>query len=252
MLAVDLARALDPVTFAVDELGFRPDPWQERTLRWTGKRLILNCTRQAGKSTVASVLGDHQAIYYPDSLVLLISPSLRQSSELFRKVTTFLDLLAVKPRLLEDNKLSCQLENGSRIVSLPSKEGTIRGFDGASLIIFDEDSRVPDDLYRAVRPMLAVSGGRLILMSTPFGKRGHFHAEWTNGGEVWERVEINAEDCPRITPEFLAEERKSMPESWYLQEYFCKFVETVPGHSSLDRDGRSLAYVQDVCLVRIL
>ena len=176
-LVNDLVMALDPVAFARDGLGFEPDPWQAGVLRWDGKRLILNCSRQSGKSTIAAILGVHRAYYYPGSLVLLVSPSLRQSGELFRKVSGYLKALEQTPRLLEDNKLSMTMMNGSRVVSLPSKEATVRGFSGADLIIEDEASRVPDDLYSAMRPMLAVSDGRLILMSTPFGKRGHFHQE---------------------------------------------------------------------------
>jgi hypothetical protein len=76
------------------------------------------------------------------------------------------------------------MKNGSRIVSLPSKEANIRGFSGVSLIIEDEASRVGDDLYLAMRPMLAVNQGRLILMSTPWGKRGHFFEAWEHGGET--------------------------------------------------------------------
>ena len=94
----------------------------------------------------------HRALYYPGALVLLVSPSLRQSGELFRKVADLLAQLDHKPELTEDNRLSLRLANGSRVISLPSKEGTIRGFSGVDLIIEDESSRVPDELYRAVRP----------------------------------------------------------------------------------------------------
>jgi len=225
MVISDLMCALDPVAFA-NELGFTPDPWQEKVLRWPGKRLSMNCSRQSGKSTTAAVLALHRALYYPGSLILLVSPTLRQSSELFRKVTDFIQDLKVMPRLLEDNKLSCTFENKSRIVSLPSSEATVRGFSGVSLIIEDEASRVPDELYMAVRPMLAVSGGKLILMSTPFGKRGHFFEEWSKG-ENWERVQVTAEECPRISQEFLKEERASLGDWWYRQEYECEFVEPV-------------------------
>ncbi|MBC7341185.1 MAG: hypothetical protein H5U02_01815 [Clostridia bacterium] len=229
MLVSDLAQALDPVIFAREALGFTPDPWQEQALRWSGKRLLLNCSRQSGKSTTAAILALHRAIFYPSSLVLLVSPSLRQSSELFRKAQDLLKALPAEqqPELVEDNKLSLTMKNKSRIVSLPGSEGTIRGFSGASLIIEDEAARVPDDLYFAVRPMLAVSGGRLILMSTPFGKRGHFFKEWTEGSDTWERIQITAHECPRISPEFLEEERQALGEWWFRQEYLCEFVETV-------------------------
>lgn len=227
MLEVDLRHALDPACFAREALDFYPDLWQERALRWSGKRLLLNCCRQSGKSTTASILGLHRALFYPNSLVLLVSPSLRQSSELFRKVSEFLEKLETPPRKVEDNRLSATFANSSRIVSLPSTEATIRGFSGAALIIEDEAARVPDELYIAVRPMLAVSGGRLILLSTPFGKRGHFFKEYTEGGPEWERIQIPATECPRITGEFLQEERASLGDWWYKQEYMCEFTETV-------------------------
>ena len=222
----DLRLALDPVEFARSIGLDAPDPWQEKALRWSGKRAIWNIARQSGKSTTASVLALHRAIYYPGSLVLLVSPSLRQSSELFRIVRGFIGQLEIQPQLVEDNKLSCTLPSGSRVISLPSKEATVRGYSGADLIIEDEAARVPDDLYRAVRPMLAVSDGRLILMSTPFGKRGHFFDEWSSGGDVWERIKIKATENPRITAEFLEEERAALGDWWFKQEYLCEFVET--------------------------
>ena len=225
MLARDLSMALDPVLFARDALSFNPDPSQMQVLRWTGKRLLLNCSRQWGKSTTTSILAVHEAVFRPDSLILLVSPSLRQSSEVFRKVSEFMERLPLKPECLEDNRLALQLENGSRIVTLPSKEATVRGFSGVTLIIEDEASRVDDLLYKSMRPMLAVSGGRLVLMSTPHGRRGHFWDEWETGGTVWERIAVKATECPRIPTSFLAEERASLGDWWYRQEYMCEFMD---------------------------
>jgi hypothetical protein len=82
--------------------------------------------------------------------------------------------------------------------------------------------------------MLAVSGGRLVLLSTPFGKRGHFFETWTKGGQAWEFIEIPATECPRITPAFLEEERKSLGSFWYRQEYFCEFLDPVNAVFSYD------------------
>lgn len=243
-VATDVRWTLDPAIFAQEALGITPDPWQRRVLNWTGRRLALMVTRQGGKSTITSALALHQALYRPHTLILLISPSLRQSSELFRKVAGHLAKLETPPTLDEDNKLSLQLANGSRIVSLPSSEATIRGFSAVDLAIFDEDARVPDDLYRAVRPMLATSNGRLVLMSTPFGKRGHFFETWENGGDVWERVKVPATECPRISPEFLAEERKTMGELWFRSEYLCEFAETV--NSLFTHEMVSGAFSDDV------
>jgi hypothetical protein len=215
-----------PLHFARVSLGFQPDEWQQKVLAWTGERLLLNCCRQSGKSTLSAIMALHRALYFPRSLILLVSPTLRQSQELFRKVVYFLSLLPLRPQLLEDNKLSLQLANGSRVVSLPAKESNVRGFSGPSLIIEDESARVMDDLYLALRPMLSVSNGSHILMSTPFGRRGHFFDVWEHG-EGWEKVKITAAQCPRISREFLLEEQRTMPSNWFNAEYNCLFTETV-------------------------
>ncbi|MGH9902809.1 MAG: terminase large subunit domain-containing protein, partial [Pyrinomonadaceae bacterium] len=117
--------------------------------------------------------------------------------------------------------------NLSRIVALPGKEATIRGFSGVSLLIVDEAARVPDELYQAVRPMLAVSGGEIILLSTPWGKRGFFFQEWSEGGKDWHRARVTADECPRVSPEWLRQERRSIPDHVFRSEYLCEFVETV-------------------------
>jgi hypothetical protein len=76
-----------------------------------------------------------------------------------------------------------------------------------------------------VRPMLAVSGGALMMLTTPYGKRGVFYEEWTSG-PGWERYEVPASECPRIPASFLEEERDALPSWVYRQEYECSFEET--------------------------
>lgn len=224
-LAADLARALD-ASLLLEAAGTVPDRWQAEVLRSSAPRLLLNCCRQSGKSTVAGALAVHAAVYQPPALVLLLSPSLRQSQELFKKAVDVYRL-AGKPVAPEtENKLTLELENGSRIVSLPGREQTTRGFSGVRLLIIDEAARVDDPSYYALRPTLAVSGGRLVALSTPWGKQGWFFEAW-QGEEPWERYEVPATMCPRITPAFLAEERRTLGALWHGQEYLCEFRERV-------------------------
>jgi hypothetical protein len=220
----DLRLALDRVAFA-EELGVTPDSWQEELLRLSAPRVLLNCSRQSGKSTMAAVISLHRALYQPGSLVLILAPSERQAKELFSKVSGLYRNLGHEVSTDSSRKLGMVLANGSRIEALPGTEKTIRGFSGASLLVLDEASRVSDDLYYAVRPMLAVSGGGLMMLSTPFGKRGVFFEEWTKG-MGWERYEIPATKVPRISSEFLEEERKALPAWVYRQEYECSFEDT--------------------------
>jgi len=171
---------------------------------------------------MTAVIALHRALYHPGSLILYLTPALRQSQELFGKVLGFYRDLERPIPAQAERRLSLELENGSRIVTLPGTEKTIRGFSGAALLIVDEAARVDDSLYFAVRPMLAVSGGALIMLSTPAGKRGVFFEEWTNGAG-WERYEVTVEECPRIGEKFIEEERKSLPARIFRQEYECSF-----------------------------
>jgi len=226
VLHEDLARALDPAEFS-RYIGIEPDEWQADVLRYEGKRLLLNCSRQSGKSTTTATKGLHSAIYRPKSLILLVSPSLRQSQELFRKVKEGYEAMEARPGLLEDNKLSMTLANGSRIVSLPSDQSTVRGFSGVTMILEDEAAQVKDEFYYAILPMLIINNGTFIAMTTPYGKRGHFFIEWEQGGDDWKRVEIPATKCPRISPEDLERQRRSLGSMFFRQEFCCEFVETV-------------------------
>jgi len=223
-LTDDLVLALDRGAFA-ESLGVSPDPWQAGLLRSTSDRVLMNVARQAGKSATAAIIALHRALYYPGSLVLILAPSERQAKETFSKVTEHYRKLGntIPPDSLR--KLGVRLPNGSRIEALPGSEKTIRGFSGVNLLILDEASRVEDSLYYAVRPMLAVSGGALMMLSTPYGKRGVFYEEWANG-DGWERYQVPARECPRIPPDFLEKDRRTLPGYVFRQEYECSFEET--------------------------
>jgi hypothetical protein len=215
--------------------GITPDHWQADLLRSTAKQLILNCSRQSGKSTVSAILGLHTALHQENALVLLLSPSLRQSSELFKKLRNIYNEIESpsSAQIIEESATRIEFNNGSRVVCLPGSEQTVRGFSAVSLLIIDEASRCEDVLYQSVRPMLAVSNGRVILLSTPFGRRGFFHSEWTDGQD-WRKVKITADQCPRIDKSWLERERQMIGDWWFRQEYLCEFCETVDSVFNFD------------------
>ncbi len=221
----ELRYALDRVAFARQGLGIVPDSWQHDLLRSNSKRILMNCSRQSGKSLMASVVTLHRAMYKPGSLILIMAPAERQAKELMAKVLSSYRNLGHKIDADSYRKLGLQLANGSRIEALPGSEKTLRGFSAVDLLILDEASRVDDERYHAVRPMLAVSGGSLMMLTTPYGKRGVFFDEWVEG-VGWERYEVPATSVPRISESFLEEERRALPATVFEQEYFCKFVET--------------------------
>lgn len=240
-LLLDFAHGLDPAVFAEDRLGFRPDPWQSRVLRSRARWILLNCCRQSGKSTTTALVALHTAIYDP-GLILLVSPSLRQSKELFAKTAAFLKRLEPVEELEEDNKSSCTLANGARVVSLPGDPDTLRGYSAPKLIIKDEAAYVSDAMQAALDPMLAVSKGRLIEMSSPNGKRGHFYENWQEGTEV-ERIKIIGRECPRIGAEFLETMRQKLGPMLFRQEFEGEFIDAES--SAFSSEMIELALVDD-------
>lgn len=238
-LATSLARALDPVLIAESEsVGLTLDPWQSGILRSRPEQTILLCSRQAGKSTAAALMAVDELLHHAPALVLITAPAQRQSQELFRRVRHILRALGEECEgddpgepgrdvsVASETALTLELATGSRVIALPGKETTVRTYSAVSLLLIDEAARVSDALYQSVRPMLAVSRGRIALLSTPFGKRGFFHAEWLEGGEDWHRVKVTAHDCPRIDPRWLERERQRVGDWWFRQEYLCEFVQT--------------------------
>lgn len=220
-----LAWALDPVTLMQDA-GHEPDPWQADLLRSDDPRVLLNIHRQGGKSTTVAAMAIGEAIRHDGSLVLAVSRTQRQSDELFRKVVQTYKRLGSPIPAVEDTRRTLGLENGSRIVSLPGDPENLRAFSAPRLILVDEASRVDEDMEVALSPMLAtVPDGRMVYLSTPFGKRGFFHRAWADAETRWRRFKVPATECPRISPAFLEEERIRLGPRMFAQEYLCEFGE---------------------------
>jgi hypothetical protein len=215
----------DPALLLADA-GLEPDPWQARCLRSDAPRRLLLASRQAGKSLAAAGLALKAALLEAPALVLILSPTQRQSGEFFRDKFLPAWRALGSPGGGRPTQLTLEMGNGSRVVSLPENEEGVRSYSGVRLLVLDEAARVADDLYRAVRPMLAVSGGALVALSTPFGRRGWFWEAWERG-EGWERYRVTAAECPRIDPAFLAAERRDLGPRWFAQEYETSFEDVV-------------------------
>ncbi len=242
-LKEDLKLALDPVVLAREYLKNEPDEWQKVALRSDHPRQAYNCSRQAGKSTVAAVLAAHTALYRPGSLTLMVSRTLDHSGELFRKAVAAYHAVGRPVPAQNETQLTLALRNSSRIVSRPGRDdAAVRSYT-ADLLIVDEAARVPNALYASARPILAVSGGRLVTLSTPFGTRGWWYEAWRSE-EPWERYEVPADKVPRIPPEFLEEERRTLGEWWFKQEYGCEFLDAIT--QAFTRDEVDRAFAEEV------
>lgn len=220
MLA-DLARALDPASIATD-VGLTLDPWQSALMRSTSPRVLLLASRQSGKSTAVALIAAHVATSEPGALILVVSPTQNQSKELFRTIMGFLRKLGAEFK--SDSVLRCEMRNGARIIALPGESDTVRGYSAPSLILLDEAARITDDLFTSVTPMTATRpDARVIALSTPKNRRGWWAEAFLSDDPMWQRIRVPVELCPRITPEFLAQERRSLGELAFSEEYMLSF-----------------------------
>lgn len=203
-----------------------PDRWQADLLEQLVTReqdVIVCCARQVGKTEAVAAAAYLTACM--GGFVLVMSPSDEQSKEFIARVRKFSLELQLIECLEEPTKHELLLVGGGRVLGMPNNEATVRGRSAVSLLVVDEAARVPDNLFGAVAPMLAVSKGRTALLSTPFGQRGFFWREWIGeGGINWRRHSYTWRECPRLSPEFIESEKRKHGELWVRQEYDCEFI----------------------------
>ena len=224
----ELRRTLDPVATALD-LGLSPDPWQREALASSADQALWLCSRQVGKTEAAIVLALHGILYgRPGFTAAIISPSQRQSTDAMTRLRRAYDVLRRPVPTVGDSATALHLATGSRALALPASESTVRGLS-VDLLILDEAAKIPGPVYTAMRPSLTATDGRLVALSTPFGRRGWFADAWHDETADWYRVKVTVQDVPRIAvrrKKWLERERIALGERAFRSEYLCEFTDT--------------------------
>lgn len=210
--------------------GEQPLEWQEDYLKETRDAVVLK-GRQVGASTAGSVIAIRRARYYPGSLVIIVSPSLKQSTEVKERSKN--GLLALGEHLVRDSSSVLELTNRSRIMSLPGSAKSVRGWS-ADLLIIDEAAFLEEETFVAARATTAATGGRTIVQSTPMGPFGSFYELWMDPDPRWAKFRVRSDEVDTIDPAFLAREKATMTAEKYTQEYEADF--TNPGLGLIDPD----------------
>jgi tRNA(Met) C34 N-acetyltransferase TmcA len=217
-LSADLRAALDPSVLFERAFGLAPLDWQADYLREDRPSAVLK-GRQVGASTAAAALAIHVTVYAADVNAVIVSPSLKQSTEITTRARSGLRNLGV--RLTQDSTSTLRLANGSRILSLPGTARSVRGWS-ARLLILDEAAFIEPETFTAARALVA-TGGRLVVQSTPYTELGDFYELIEAADPDWARFTVRSDEVPTISPEFLAGERKSMSPDEYAREFECRF-----------------------------
>jgi hypothetical protein len=212
-------------------MGLALDPWQRRVLGIARQRKICLVTRQGGKGLVGSLTATEKMIGDAGSKTIILAPTEEQSKRLLTRIKEGYGRLTNVPRIISDTANEFRLLNGSRVLAMPGSETSVRGIDAVDLLIVDEAAFVPDALYATVRPMLATTNGDELDLSTPHGKIGWFYraamrAKDPSPPPHMFYVKVTGPEIPRITPEFLANERSELGDFVYSQEYLCEFLDS--------------------------
>ena len=202
------------------------DPWQQEVLRYDGN-IALRSGRQVGKSTVISIKASEFALASPDKLVMIVAATERQAQLLFDKALGYLAdnyRSRLKKGKHRPTRHIINLTNNSRIMCVPTGLSGygIRGFS-VDLLIADEAAFIHQDVWQAVTPMLATTKGKLVLLSTPFGRSGYFYERFSD--PTFKTWHIRSDECPRMDLNFLEQEKKRLTKLQYSQEYFGEFVD---------------------------
>ncbi|HEY3744591.1 MAG TPA: terminase family protein [Bryobacteraceae bacterium] len=230
-----IRHAANAGTFAVELLGWTPDPKQMLVLESTARRVVLNCSRQWGKTTVTATKVVHLAVTRPGMGALIVCENLGQTGEFFAKIDAFLGRLGIGVRGEPGKRMGRRLGNGSRIVGIAAREAAVRGYT-ADFVFLDEAARIPDEVIDAFAPVIAVRKGDWWMASTPRGKRGRFWEAWAYGeGADLLKVSAKGSECSRIGPEFIERMRLEKGDAYVRQEFECEFVEN--GVHLLDLDS---------------
>ena len=219
----NLWSAPNAVDYVEKKLGIKLDDWQKKYITTIGNTAV-RAGRQSGKSFAESLRVALFALQNPETQTLIIGAVDRQSVELFEKVKAHIIILARNNIKGRPTMHKIELSNKSKIIALPcGRTGYgLRNYAIHKLVV-DEAHYVPEEVFVAVRPMLATTGGTIDLLSTPRGNKGFFHDCFFD--DEFTTFHVLSRDCPRITPEFLASEKKRMTKLQFSQEYEAEFLD---------------------------
>jgi hypothetical protein len=205
---------------------------------------ISKWPRQSGKST--SVIGYicHYVTFNQSVSVAILANKLKTAKdELFAKLQLAYENLPqfLQQGVVEWNKTSFKLENGSRVICDATSSSAIRG-GSFNLLLLDEyaflPSHVAEEFYSSTYPTISAgTTTKLIIVSTPNGMN-HFHKLWIDANRPeghklknkFVPIEVSWRDVP-ITPggprrddKWAAEQIANTSEEQFQQEYGCSFL----------------------------
>ncbi len=219
--------------------GIRLYGWQRRLIDDDSRFRVVLKSRAVGGSFTIALESVTQSLLRDNCTILIISYSLRQSIEVFRRVREIISSLRkvqvihgadtyVLDDVIREAGSYLELGNGSRVVSLPNNPDALRGYR-ADMVYVDEAAMFRDDsgLKTAVMLTTAAKNGRVTLVSTPKGRRGWFYEAYRDAVEkkTWSLHRIHYSMSPHISKHDIEALRKTLSPLEWAQEMELEFLE---------------------------
>ena len=186
---------------------------------------VVASPRQYGKSLLGQNLLLYWLLQHPKQKGAWISPIYNQSKKVFQELVG-----AAHEIIVEKNKadLSIKFVNGSTLLFLSAERyDSIRGFSFTHVVI-DEGAFIKEQaINEAIMPTLTAIGKKCLIISTPKGKNW-FYNYWMRGNqrnETYISFKGDSLDNPYADKEFIEEQRRSLPDDIYRQEYLAEFTD---------------------------
>ena len=226
-------------------------PFQEKSLEEISKHdySIILKSRQLGISTLTAGYALWCMLFNEDFNVLVIATKQDVAKNLVTKVRVMHQYLPswLKGGVIEDNKLSLRLKNGSQIKAI-SASGDAGRSEALSLLVMDEAAFIDkiDEIWASAQQTLA-TGGKCIALSTPNGMGNWFHKQWMKaeaGENRFNTIRLHWTVHPDRDQDWRDDQNELLGSAMAAQECDCDFLSS--GNSVVS--GELLQWYKDsVC-----
>jgi len=193
---------------------------------------ICKLPRQVGKTTTVGAYILWKILFSEQYSVAILANKMAQAREILGRIQLMYEHLPlwIQQGILEWNKGSIKLENGSEILASATSSSAIRG-TSQNLIYLDEFAFVPNNLqqefFTSVFPTISSGkSSKVIITSTPNGMN-LFYKIWTdseNGENDYSRISIHWSDVPGRDEKWKEETIRATSEIQFRQEFETEFL----------------------------
>ena len=215
-------------------IPFHPYPFQQKLVKSFNDNRFTICKlpRQSGKSVVTTAYLIHQALFRDNINIAILANKRDTAFELMAKLQTSYENLPkwLQQGVVQWNKGSIELENGSRITASSTSSSAVRGFS-YNIVFLDEFAFVPttmaDEFFASVYP--TISSGKstkVIIVSTPNGMN-HFYRMWHDaekGKNSYNPIDAHWSEVPGRDDKWKEETIANTSEQQFQQEFECDFI----------------------------